>query len=97
MGSRLTGMRPALATAALIKKHDAIACRVEQPAHLWIQRSTGPAVQEDGRLARWIPALLPIDLLAIAYIEHPTGVRINRWVERVGSSVLGHVCCRGVG
>ena len=96
IGFQFAGMRPALATAALIKKDDAIARWVEQPAHLRIQRSAGPAVQEDCRLARRIPALLPVDLLAVAYIEHPAGVRLDRWVQRVGSSVLGHCVVRGV-
>jgi hypothetical protein len=42
-------MRPALATAALIEEHDAVPSRVEQAAHLGLNASAGPAVQEHGR------------------------------------------------
>src|SRR5688572_17364593 len=70
IGARLAGMRPALATTALIKKDDAVSGRVEQPTDFWIQRSAGPTVQEDRRLACRITALLPIDLLAVADVQH---------------------------
>src|SRR4029450_11920802 len=46
IGARFAGVRPASATTALIKEDDAIAPGVEKPAHLWIQPSTGPTVQE---------------------------------------------------
>src|SRR5262245_20919027 len=29
--------------------------------------------------ARWIAAALPIDAVLVAYIEHPTGIRLDRW------------------
>ena len=51
VGSRFAGVRPALAAAALIEEHDAIAFRVEQAPDLGLDASAGPAVQEDCRLA----------------------------------------------
>ena len=84
-------MRPALAAATLIKEDDAVAGRVEQPTNFRIQRSAGPTVQENRRLACRIAALLPIDLLAIADVQHSAGIRLDCWVKGVAVSVLGHV------
>ena len=41
-----------------------------------------PAVQEDGRLAGGGAALLPVDLLAVADLQHAARVRLDRWIER---------------
>jgi hypothetical protein len=51
IGCRFAGVGLALATAALIKKHDAIARRVKQTTHFGIQPSAGPTMQEDCRFA----------------------------------------------
>ena len=75
----------------MIKKDDAVAGRVEQPTDFWIQRSAGPTVQEDRRLACRITALLPIDLLAVADVQHSAGIWLDCWVQRVATSVFGHV------
>jgi hypothetical protein len=48
-------------------------------------------VQEDRRLACRITALLPIDLLAVADVQHSAGIWLDCWVQRVATSVLGHV------
>src|SRR5687767_8994807 len=90
IGCLFTGVRPASATATLIKKYDAITCRIEQAPQLGMQPSTRPTVQEDCRLACRVPALLPIDLLAVTDIQHPAGVRLDRWIQRVGTSLPRH-------
>ena len=88
------GMRPALAAAALIKEHNAVVSGIEKTPHFRVQPSAGSTVQEDRGLACRIAAFLPVDLLAIAYIKHPADVRLDRWVQRVGTSVLWHLCGR---
>ena len=54
---------PALAAAALIEQHDAVALRVEEPAHLRIGAAARTAVQEHDGLALRIAALLVVDLV----------------------------------
>jgi hypothetical protein len=76
-----TGVRPALAAAALIEQHDPVALRIEEPAHLRVGAPARAAVQEHGGLAVGIAALLEVDLVQLRDAEKAGPVRLDRWVE----------------
>ncbi len=56
-------MRPALSAATLVHQHDAIALRIEETAHRRVGPAPRAAMQEYGRLAVTIAALLVVDLM----------------------------------
>lgn len=48
-------------------------------------------MQEHHRLALWIAARFPIQVVTVPHIEHALAVRFNRWVEHAHGSNLVHL------
>ncbi len=57
------GVRAALAAAALVEQHDAVAARIEEAAHRRAGAAARAAVQEHDRLAVRIAAFLEVQLM----------------------------------
>ena len=74
VGVRIACVRSAAPGAALVEEHDAIAVLVERPAGASFQTGAGPAVNDRRGLAVGIAAGLPIDVVAVAHVEHPVVV-----------------------
>ena len=82
-------MGPRSAAAALVEQQDLVARRIEQPAVIGRATGAGAAVQENGRLAVWIAAQFPIDLMAVADVEMAGLIGFDCRVEGAKLSV-GH-------
>lgn len=74
-------MGPAAATATLVEENDAIARGVEKPARACVAARAWTTVQENRRLARGIPAFLPIDLVPVADGQVPLALRFDGRIE----------------
>ena len=74
-------MRSRAAAAALIEQQDVVALRIEQAAVVGAEAGAGSAVEEDGRLARRIAALFPVEDMAIADVERAPAIGLDRGVE----------------
>jgi hypothetical protein len=81
---RIACVRCALPAAALIEEHGPVASRIEQLPHSRRDALAGAAVDHHGRLAVRVPAGLPVHEVAVADIEQPLIVRLDRRIE------LGH-------
>ena len=78
------GVRRALTAAALIEDHDAVARRIEEPAHRGTLAAAGSAMQEHDRFAIRSPRLLIRDLVQRRDLEAARFVGLER---RVGPRV----------
>ena len=74
-------MGAALAAAALVEQHDAVACRVEEPSLARIGAAARATVQEHHRLAGRVAALFPIDLVQIGDAQPAAAVGFDRWIQ----------------
>ena len=84
------GVGRRLSAAALVEQDDVVELRVEQPPVLWRDAAAGAAMQEHRRLGALGAGALPIDLVAVADIEHAGRVRL-RSRDR-GCAVHAHSC-----
>ena len=75
------GVRTALAAAALVEEHDAVARRVEETPHPRVGAAARAAVQEHHRFAARVAAFLPVDLVQRRDAQHAAAVRVDRGVE----------------
>src|SRR5947209_19878334 len=64
-----TGVWPAPPTVALIEEHEAVGAGIKQPAVPGRTSRTRTAVQDDGCLAMGIATGLPVDKVAVIYLQ----------------------------
>jgi hypothetical protein len=83
-----TRVRPAAAAATLVKKNDAIACGIEEPARACVAAGARSAVQENRGLARGIAAFLPVDLVAVADGQKPVAARFDGRIESASGAAV---------
>ena len=89
-------VRRALAAAALVEQHDAVARRIEEAAHLRVGPAARPAVQEHRRLAVRVAALLEVELVDVGDAQKARAVRFDRWIKSPACApVRGGVAMRG--
>ena len=69
------------AGAALVEADDAVVVRVEEAAAALVAAGAGAAMQEDGRHALRVPALLVVQPVPTAHVEHTRVVRLEWQVE----------------
>ena len=62
-------MRRAPPTPALVEEHDPVAVRIEVAAIPGAATRTRAAMNDQRRLAAGITACLPVDVVAVAYVE----------------------------
>ena len=74
----VAGVRRAQAAAPLVELDQAIALRVEPAAPAGAAAAAGSAVERDRGLAVRVARRLPVDRLAVADVEHPGRVRLDR-------------------
>ena len=68
VGIEGTGMRSATSTIALIEEHEAVGAGIKKPAIPGNTSRTRAAMQDDGWLATWISAGLPVDGIAFIHL-----------------------------
>jgi iron-sulfur cluster repair protein YtfE (RIC family) len=76
-------MRRGSACAALVKKHNAVAVRIEETAVPVLTTRARAAVQKEHRQTAGIAALLHIQHMRRRHRESMRGIRLNVRVERV--------------
>ena len=86
IGGGITRVRRAPPTAALVEKHDPVPLRIEVATTTAPAPGTRSPVDDQCGLAVGIAARLPVDPIAIAYIEQALVVRLDRGVR------LGRAC-----
>ena len=67
--------------AALVEAHDAVVLRVEEAAATLVAPRARASVQEDAGHAVRVAALLIVQAVPAAHLEHPRVVRLQRRVE----------------
>lgn len=70
-------MRPAPPTTTLIKQHNAVRSRIEQPPMPRRTPRTRTAVQDDSRLTLGIAAHLPVDEITTSDLQHALRIRFD--------------------
>ena len=70
----------ALAGAALVQQHDAVAGRIEEATHPRRGAAARAAVQEQGRGGVGVAAQLVVELMAVS-LEHRGVVRLDLWIQ----------------
>ena len=82
-----TGMGPRTATATLIEQDDPPQFRVEIPPHRGATAATRPTMQHNDRRSIGVAALLDIDVMPIANVQHTLIEGIDRR-EKMGDCAL---------
>ena len=85
------GRGPRPSAAALIEQNHPIHLRIEIPPHRRAATATGAAMQDDHRNPIGIAALLHIDTMPIAHIDHPLIERFDRRVQILNCALLVRV------
>jgi hypothetical protein len=75
------------------KQDDPVAIPIEVLASARLAPPPGAAVHEQGGFAVGVAAGLPVHAIAVAHVEHPLVVRIDRRVQRL-SHILDPSSCR---
>ena len=94
LASRAKLVSPAcgvLAAATLIEEEDTVSVGIEIASPAGGRTRARAAVDHERRFPLWIAALLPVDLMAVAYVHQALLVWLNWRVE------LGHVCLTDFG
>ena len=73
-------MRSASPTPALVEEHDPVTLRIEVAATSDTAAGTRAAMNNQCRLAIGITARLPIDVVAVAYVEQTVRERLGGWI-----------------
>jgi hypothetical protein len=68
-------------TPALVEEHDPVAVRIEIAAISSAGTRTRAAMNDQCRLAAGITARLPVDVVAVAYVEKAMCVRFDWWIR----------------
>ncbi len=68
VGIEGTGVWPAAPAVALIEEHEAVGAGIKKPAVPGDTSRPRPAMQDDGWLAMWITAGLPVDGIAVTHL-----------------------------
>ena len=76
------GMRAAPSRAALVEDDDSVASGIEEPPRVDVAAAAGPAVHEQGGLARGVAGLLVVHLVAVADGEIARVERLDRRILR---------------
>ena len=75
-------MRDAATAATLVDQDDPVDRRIEHPPVGRVGASSGPAVHEHDRRAVRAAGALPVQLLAVAHVEHPRLMRFDLRIRR---------------
>src|SRR5262249_11180764 len=95
MPGRVVGearMGAALSAAALIEQHYSIDPWIEEGTHLPVCAASRAAVEEDGRFAGRITALLVIDLVQIRHAQKARSQRTHRGIQAPSVHRILSIC-----
>ena len=76
-----TGVWRAAPAVALVEEHEAVGARIKEPAVPGSASRARAAMQDDGWLAMWIAAGLPVDEIAAIHFQEAFLVWLDFWIQ----------------